>query len=239
MNHPDLHLIAEQLYADKAPEDVSLAGVSLSLVARLQLVDQALLAFPSEASLWAGSNEVVLPAWDGPRNILPFNRFTQAPLQAPRTTRPTAPRTPRPKTTGTVPPLKVHWRLKIAIRRQKQRIYLELVWRQESLQNAYRDFLQGVGDWATVRQVHLEYIDKIRDANIFINAVRDDQEEYYWTRSKSWQNSDSAWAYRVWMEAWEREIPSPSLPPRTGAADLKLDAAKTLRGIPDEPAETE
>jgi len=97
--------------------------------------------------------------------------------------------------------------------------------------------LHGVGDWAAVEQVHLGFIDTIRDANAFINAVSDDQEEYYWARSKSWQNTDCAWAYRVWMEAWELEIPSPSLPKRTGDADLKLDAAKTLWRIPDEPTE--
>jgi len=39
------------------------------------------------------------------------------------------------------------------------------------------------------------------------------------------------------MDAWEVEIPSPSLPKCTGDADLKLDAAKTLWGIPDEPSE--
>lgn len=164
-----------------------------------------------------------------------FNRFPQPPPPTPRTQRASTPRTPRPKTAEKAPPLKVHWKLKIGTRRQKQRLYLDLVWRQESLQNAFRDFLAGAGDWAAVEQVHLEYIDKIRDTNAFISAVWDDQEEYYWARSKSWQNSDSAWAYRVWMEAWELEIPSPSLPSRSGDADLRLDAAKTLRAIPDEP----
>lgn len=77
----------------------------------------------------------------------------------------------------------------------------------------------------------------VRDANAFISAVWDDQEEYYWGRSKSWQNSNSAWAYRVWMEAWERELSAPSLPSRAGGTILKLDAAILLRGIPDEPAE--
>lgn len=238
MNHPDLHLIAQQIYTGRSPDEVSLAGVDLSVEERLQLVDQAIRAFPTEASLWAGSNEVVLSARDTPTNVLPFNRFPKAPPPTtPRTTRATPPRSSRPKTTEKPPPLKVHWKLKIGTRRQKQRLYLDLVWRQESLQNAYRDFLEGVGDWAAVEQVHLEFIDTIRDANAFISAVWDDQEEYYWARSKSWQNSDSAWAYQAWMEAWELEIPSPSLPKRTGDADLKLDAAKTLWRIPDEPAE--
>jgi hypothetical protein len=82
----------------------------------------------------------------------------------------------------------------------------------------------------------MEYIDKVRDTNAFINAVWDDQETYYWARSKSWQSTDSAWAYRAWMESWELEIPAPSLPNRAGGAELKLDASKILRGIPDEPA---
>ncbi len=238
MNPPDLHWIAQQLYTGRSPDEVSLAGVNLSNEARLQLVDQALREFPTEASLWAGSNEVVLPAREAPVNVLPFNRFPSAPPEPPpRKPRATAPRTPRSKTTEKVPPLKVHWKLKIGTRRQKQRLYLDLLWRQESLQNAYRDFLEGVGEWAAVEQVHLEFIDMIRDVNAFISAVWDDQEEYYWARSKSWQNSDCAWAYQTWMEAWELEIPSPNLPRRTGDGDLKLDAAKTLWGIPDEPAE--
>jgi hypothetical protein len=129
----------------------------------------------------------------------------------------------------------VYWRLKVAAHQQKQILHIDLLWREEALQNAFDDFLQGAGDWAAVEQAHLDYIDKIRDANAFISAVGEDQEEYYWSRSKSWQNSNSAWRYQGWMEKWEVEIPSPSLPNRAGNPDLKLDAAKTLRGIPDEP----
>jgi hypothetical protein len=138
MNRPDLHWIAQQLHSGRTPDEVSLAGVNLSAIARLELAQQALMEFPTEASLWAGSNEVVLPERNTPGNIQPFNRFPQ--------------------------------------------------------------------------------------------------QAYYWAQSTSWQNTDSARAYRVWMEAWEQEIPSPSLPSRTGGANLNLDAAKTLRGIPDEPA---
>jgi len=238
MNHPDLHWIAQQLHSGKTPDEVSLVGMNLSAIARLELAQQALREFPTEASLWAGSNEVVLPERATPENIQPFNRFPQpTPPQASKTPRASTPRTPRPKAAEKAPPLKVHWKLKIGTRRQKQRLYLDLVWRQESLQNAYRDFLAGAGGWAAVEQVHLEYIDTIRDANAFISAVWDDQEAYYWARSKSWQNSDAAWEYRVWMEAWDLEIPSPSLPSRSGNTDLKLDAAKILRGIPDVPTE--
>jgi hypothetical protein len=239
MNRADLHWIAEQLHSGMAPDEVCLAGVNLSAIARLELAQQALREFPTEASLWAGSNEVALPERETPINIQPFNRFPKPPPPPPpKATWTAAQRTSRPKTAEKASPLKVHWKLKIDTRRQKQRLYLELVWRQESLQNAFRDFLAGAGDWAAVEQVHLEYIDTIRDANTFISAVWDDQEAYYWARSKSWQGSNSAWAYQSWMEAWELEIPSPSLPSRSGGdADLKLDAAKTLRSIPDEPVE--
>jgi hypothetical protein len=241
MNPPDLHWIARQYHTGKMPEEMDMGTVEMDLGKRLQLVDQAIQAFSTEASLWAGSNEVVLPGWDTPHNIVPFNRFKPAapmmPPDATRAGRTSSSRPPRRKTADKAPLLKVHWRLKISFRRYKQRLYLDLLWREESLQNAYQDFLDGAGDWAAVERVHLEYIDTIRDANTFINAVWDDQEEYYWTRSKPWQNSDSAWAYQAWMEAWEKEIPSPSLPPRAGNANLNLGAAKTLRAIPDEPAD--
>jgi len=81
MNRPDLHWLAEQFHSGKTPEGMDFDSTSLSLESRLQLVDQALRAFPTEASLWAGSNEVVLPVRDIPSNIQPFNRFTQAPAR--------------------------------------------------------------------------------------------------------------------------------------------------------------
>jgi hypothetical protein len=236
MNRPDLHWLAEQFHSGRTPEGLDFGSANLDQEGKLQLIDQALQAFPTEASLWAGSNEVVLPDRDIPSNIQPFNRFTQVP-PSPRAPRPSRQGTAGEKVADKALPLKVHWRLKIAIRRQKQRLYLDLLWRGESLENAYRDFLEGVGGWEAVERVHLEYVDMVRDANAFISAVWDDQEEYYWGRSKSWQNSDSAWSYRVWMEAWERELSAPSLPSRAGGTILKLDAATLLRGIPDEPAE--
>lgn len=236
MNHHHLHWIAEQHHSCVDLKDMDFGSLDTDDAARRELVARALHAFPTQASLWAGSNEVVLHDEDARSNVLPFNRFQKPPAKA-RKPRSISTKRPRPAADLKSPGLKVHWRLKIAMRRQKQRLYLDLVWREESLQNAHHDYLTGVGDWAAVEKVHLDYIDKIRDANAFINAVWDDQEEYYWARSKTWQSTDSAWAYRVWMEAWEREIPAPSLPGRAGAADLKLDASKILRGIPDEPAE--
>ena len=58
-------------------------STNLDQEGKLQLLDQALRAFPTEASLWAGSKEVVLPDRDIPSNIQPFNRFTQPPPPPP------------------------------------------------------------------------------------------------------------------------------------------------------------
>lgn len=237
MNDHLLHWIAEQLHAGVGMKKVDFGAADLEEAGvKRELMVRALRAYPTAASLWHGSNEVVLPSQAAPSNIQPFNRFPSVSAKVPKHLRSTATKGTRPGSELKAPGLMVHWRLKTATRRQKHRLYLDLRWRAESLQNAYQDFREGNGGWDAVEQVHLEYIDTIRDANAFVSAVWDDQEKYYWTRSKSWQNSEAAWAYRVWMDAWEPEIPAPSLPSRTGGLDLDLNSWKLLWAYPDEPA---
>jgi hypothetical protein len=69
MNHPNFHWIAEQYHSGKAPDEMDLGSANLSQADRLHLLHQALREFPTEESLWKGSNEVVLPARKAPDNL--------------------------------------------------------------------------------------------------------------------------------------------------------------------------
>jgi hypothetical protein len=125
--------------------------------------------------------------------------------------------------------------LKITERRQKQRLYLDLCWIEESLQNAFGDFLEGVGEWQPVERLQEEYNQAIDVTNRFIATVHEDQERYYLGRSKAWLVSNVGCSYRQWMDHWGVGIAKDDIPtPESGLA-LNLLAAKRFWTFPDAP----
>ena len=169
MIHDCLRSIAQQFHSGKHVIDMDFGGAQLQQVDKLYRVHLALRMYPTLDSTAAGSNEVVSPEPPGPpQNIRQLLVRQQSPTAVPPSN------------------LKVHWKLKITAWRQKQRLYLDLLWIEESLQNAYGDFDDGVGEWQPVERLYLEYGEAINRANAFIAAVYDDQERYYWNKSKAW-----------------------------------------------------
>ena len=223
MIQESLKSIAEQFHGGKPLIEIDFGGAQLNHMDKLYQVDLAIRKFPAPDSIWDGSNEVVLPVHEEPP--IPPQNICQLQV-AQNSATPTSPAK-----------LKVHWKLKNTAWRERQRLYLQLRSIEESLQNAYGDFHAGVGDWQPVERLYLEYGEAINQANAFITAVYEDQEQYCRGRSKAWIASDEARAYREWMRKWGSGIPHINLPNRKSGVELDLKAGKRLWEIPDAPAQ--
>jgi hypothetical protein len=230
----NLRSIAIAFHSGKHPKEIDFGNPDLTPMEQLKLVYTALRKYPTPESVSDGSNEIVLPIEeDQPTVPLNVHRFEiHTPVQTPA-------RDSSQSSTPMIQPKaisKVRWKLKVGERRQKQRIYLRLISAEKTLQRSFEAFQAGEGAWEEVVSAHQEHVNAMSVVNGFIDTVHEDQLAYYWARSNAWTNSENAWAYLEWMEAWENEIPGVPLPDLKKDGRLELTAAKAFLALPDEPS---
>jgi hypothetical protein len=131
--------------------------------------------------------------------------------------------------------LKVQWKLKNPERKQKQRLFLLLFGLEIAFQHAFLAYSEGSAKWTEVEWLGREYLRAIDQANCFIAAVWNDQEQYCWLRSAAWKTSKRGCAYQEWMKEWSSEIRRYILPDPATGENLVLEASKRFLDLRVEP----
>lgn len=92
------------------------------------------------------------------------------------------------------------------------------------------------GIWAdTVADEISDYNTFVREAQEFIEEMRDEMQAYYDDRSEKWQESDTGTEYYDWIDAWETGLDEIEdiQPEEIDCPDF--DAVETILNYPQEP----
>lgn len=82
-----------------------------------------------------------------------------------------------------------------------------------------------------------EYNELIRDANVFMNAIHEVQENYVGERSERWLEGDAGAIYQEWAEAWSQELEEIGDDLETiYFQESATNIVDTLMDLPDQPS---
>lgn len=109
---------------------------------------------------------------------------------------------------------------------------------KDRVDTAIGDFNLAINElWeSTVGEDIKEYNTFVREAQEFIEEMRDKMHSYYDERSESWQEGDKGDEYQEWMDIWDSdldEIGDGFEAEETSSPDF--DAAEEIQKFTDEP----
>jgi len=81
-----------------------------------------------------------------------------------------------------------------------------------------------------------EYNELISEANTFMNAIHEEQENHIGERSERWLDGDAGAIYQEWTEAWSQEFEELGDDFESiNFQDLATNIVDTLMDLPDQP----